>query len=124
MRSWFVPDFIASFPFQLFEQEANNMEMSEQKTSYQKLLRLMRLPRLFRFFKIMKVLNQIKILHDYKWYVKFMNKLKMNGGIVRMIQGCIATVVITHLFACFWFLTAKIDDFNPDTWVAREGIVD
>jgi hypothetical protein len=53
-----------------------------------------------------------------------MNKLKMNGGIVRMIQGCIATVVITHLFACFWFLTAKISDFGPETWVARKGIID
>lgn len=124
IRSWFVPDFIACFPFQLFEQTANNMEAGSQKTSYQKLLRLMRLPRLFRFFKIMKVLNQIKILQEYRWYVKIMNKLKMNEGIVRMIQGVIATIVITHLFACFWFLTSKIDDFNPDTWVARKGIVD
>jgi hypothetical protein len=53
-----------------------------------------------------------------------MNNLKMNGGLVRMIQGVIATIAITHLFACFWFLTAKIDDFIPDTWVVRMGIVD
>jgi hypothetical protein len=84
----------------------------------------MRLPRLFRFFKIMKVLNAIKILHTYRWYQRFMNNLKMNGGIVRMIQGCIATVVITHLVACLWFLTSKINDYEPETWIARRGIVD
>lgn len=84
----------------------------------------MRLPRLYRFLKIMKVLKSIKILHHYRWYQRTMNRLKMNGGIVRMIQGCIATVVITHLFACFWFLTAKISDFGPETWVARKGIID
>ncbi len=41
-----------------------------------------------------------------------------------MIQGCIATVVITHLFSCFWYLTSKIDDFTPETWVVRKGIAD
>ena len=59
--------------------------ISEQKTSYQKLLRLMRLPRLFRFLKILRILKSIKILQEYRWYVRLMNKLKMNGDIVRMI---------------------------------------
>ena len=85
LRSWFVPDFVASFPFQLFEQSANEIMISEQKTSYQKLLRLMRLPRLFRFLKILRILKSIKILQEYRWYVRLMNKLKMNGDIVRMI---------------------------------------
>jgi hypothetical protein len=80
----------------------------------------MRLPRLYRFLKIMKVLKQIKFLYNYKWYQRMMNKLKMNGGILRMMQGIIATVVITHLFACFWFLTAKIEDYDIDTWVYRK----
>jgi len=72
----------------------------------------------------MRLLKQIKVLNSYLWYNKMMNKLKMNGGILRMIQGIITTVVITHLFACFWFLTAKIDDYSPDTWVYRKGLVD
>ena len=25
---------------------------------------------------------------------------------------------------CFWFLSAKFDDFSPDTWVVRKGIID
>lgn len=108
----------------MLDNAANNMGNDSQKANYQNLLRLMRLPRLYRFLKIMKVLKQIKILNNYRWYNRLMSKLKMNGGILRMLQGMIATVVITHLFACFWFLTAKLLEYNPDTWVTRKGIVD
>jgi hypothetical protein len=84
----------------------------------------MRLPRLYRFLKIMKVLRQIKILNNHRWFQRLMNKLKMNGGILRMITGIIGTIVLTHLFACFWYLTAKVNDYEPDTWVYRKNLVD
>ena len=41
-----------------------------------------------------------------------------------MVQGMLATVIITHLFACFWFLTSKINDYDPDTWVYRMKLLD
>lgn len=41
-----------------------------------------------------------------------------------MITGIIVTLVVTHLFACFWFLTAKIMEYDPDTWVYRKHLVD
>jgi hypothetical protein len=25
---------------------------------------------------------------------------------------------------CFWFLTAKINDFSPNTWVVRNNYID
>ncbi len=53
-----------------------------------------------------------------------MNKLKLNIAIVRQVQGMIAALLLTHLFACFWFLSSKLDNFNPDTWVYRMGVVD
>jgi len=53
-----------------------------------------------------------------------MNKLKMNAGITRMITGIIITIVVTHLMACFWYLSAKIADFGPDTWVFRKQLLD
>lgn len=34
------------------------------------------------------------------------------------------SVIITHVFACFWFLTAKFDNFDPDTWVYRLNVID
>lgn len=48
----------------------------------------------------------------------------MNTAVVRMIQGMAMSVLLTHLFACFWFMTAKFNEFEPDTWVARADYVD
>jgi len=29
-----------------------------------------------------------------------------------------------HLTSCFWFMTAKLDDFNEKTWVVRLNMQD
>lgn len=118
LRSWFLLDCIVCFPFELLETSGS------RSSNYNKLLRLMRLPRLIRFLKIIKVLKQIKILNKYRWYKRFMNKLKMNAGLTRMIAGVIVTIVVTHLMACFWHLSAKILEYSPDTWVYRKGLLD
>lgn len=34
----------------------------------------------------------------------------------------VTAVLLTHIFACFWFLTAKFNNFSDDTWVARLGL--
>ena len=33
-------------------------------------------------------------------------------------------MLLTHISACLWFLTAKFNNFSPDTWVAREDLLD
>jgi hypothetical protein len=38
---------------------------------------------------------------------------------MRMVQGMATSIIITHIVACLWFLTSRLDNFNPDTWVAR-----
>lgn len=80
----------------------------------------MRLPRLYRFLKIMKLIMAIKVLNKFPWYQKLINNLKMNGSILRMISGVIGVIVLMHLVACFWYLSAKSNDFDPDTWVYRK----
>ena len=48
----------------------------------------------------------------------------MNQASLRMIQGLIFSMVISHIIGCLWFLTAKLNDFNPDTWVATVNATD
>ena len=40
-----------------------------------------------------------------------------------MLGLLIGGFFLIHLFACFWYLTAKFDEFNPNTWVARKGLL-
>ena len=61
----------------------------------------------------------------------------MNAAIMRLVQGVVTAVMVTHIFACVWFLSAKIIDFgdcfsNEDgsvyglhcTWVRKLGLED
>jgi hypothetical protein len=55
---------------------------------------------------------------------KMMDSIKMNAGIVRMITVTISVFFLVHLVGCIWFLSSKLDDFNPDTWVVRFSYMD
>lgn len=48
----------------------------------------------------------------------------MNAGVMRMISVTISVFFLVHLVGCLWFLSAKLDDFNPDTWVVRLNYLD
>ena len=50
--------------------------------------------------------------------------INMNVGIVKMIMVAVSVMFLVHLIGCFWFLQAKLSDFNPDTWVIRFGFMD
>lgn len=68
----------------------------------------------------MKYLKQIKALEDNKKVQRFINKMNMNAAIFRMFQGIITTITLTHLFGCFFFLSARLNEFSPETWVFRK----
>ena len=40
-----------------------------------------------------------------------------------MVMLLLGVFFLIHLFACFWYLSAKFNDFDPDTWVARKGLL-
>ena len=69
-----------------------------------------------RLFKVIKAAKKVKCVQ------RILRSFKMNSAIQRMIQGMITAVLLTHVFACLWFLTAKLDNFNDGTWVARMGL--
>ena len=70
----------------------------------------------------MRLVKVIKSAKKIKFVQKLLKSVKVNSAISRMIQGMITAVLLTHIFACFWFLTAKFDNFQDGTWVARLGI--
>jgi len=48
----------------------------------------------------------------------------MTSGASQMLGVSVSVIFLTHIVACFWFLIAKFDDFNPDTWAVRNSVVD
>jgi len=41
-----------------------------------------------------------------------------------MLKFIFTALICLHIVASLWFLSAKLNDFGPDTWVARFGIKD
>jgi len=91
--------------------------------NYNKLLRLVRLPRLYRMLRILRLLKMMKMTRqNNRGLARFWAKIKMDNNIVRMFKGIATSILLTHIFACFWYLIAKFEDFDPDTWVIRMGL--
>jgi len=95
---------------------------SDDGDSYNKLIRLLRLTRLYKLAKLLKLLKIIKVLKKNKSIFKIFRILTPSPAITRMVQGLFSAILATHLFACFWFLAAKLNNLGPETWVWRLGI--
>ena len=94
------------------------------KTSSVKLLRLTRLPRLYRLLRILRLFKMLRLFKTSKSFKKLFDTIKMNAGIMKMITVAVTVFFLVHLVGCLWFLQAKLDDFDPDTWVVRLGYLD
>ena len=50
--------------------------------------------------------------------------MNMNRAVSRLIKVSAGVFFLVHLMSCAWFLTAKFEDFAPDTWPVRIGVID
>ncbi len=42
----------------------------------------------------------------------------------RLLKFSFLFLVLCHTLSCVWFLVAKLQDFAPHTWIAREGYLE
>lgn len=45
--------------------------------------------------------------------------MQENAGIMRLLSIIFTVIACVHIAACFWFLTYKLSDYSPDSWVMR-----
>lgn len=53
-----------------------------------------------------------------------LNYIDSSLGTERMFQLTFVICLAVHLFACFFYLVAKMYDFSSETWVYNVGILD
>eukprot|EP00347_Sterkiella_histriomuscorum_P009438 403341214 len=122
ITSWFLMDLTACIPFQQLSDSSQNS--GGKQSSNVKLLRLTRLPRLYRLLRILRLFKMFSLFKYNKSFRKYIDALKMNQGMMRMVQVTGGVFFMVHLMACFWFLSAKFNDFEWDCWVMQRGIED
>jgi hypothetical protein len=107
--TWFIFDLVVCFPFQLV--------LSSEASQYNGLIRLLKLPRLYRIARLAKIGKVFKSIENTNPFVeKLLFKLLINAGMLRLLQTLFMLIIFIHLFACAWFLTARIVEFTPNTW--------
>ena len=123
LTSFFIFDFLATFPFELI---VSLISGSQQKNGVQanSLLRLVRLQRLQRLTRILRLIKLFSIEQYSAFLRSLIIKYKIPRSMKRLIWILLSSFLCVHLFACFYFLTARFNDFNHETFVARKEILE
>jgi hypothetical protein len=83
-----------------------------------KLLRLTRLPRLYKLLKILRIFKTLRLFKYSKILKAIISGIQINSGIESMLKILFSTFILVHLMSCFWFLVAKLENFDDATWVS------
>lgn len=115
LQGWFVLDLVTSIPVSLLEDSLN----LTTHTEYIKILRFMRIPRLRRLLEVSKLGQFFRTITKDTFLLKVQDFVQENAGMMRLMTMVFTLISCIHVAACFWFLTYKLSDFAPDSWVVR-----
>ena len=122
LKTWMILDMIACFPVNLIEGGSSDYE--SKGTDYSNLIRLVRLPRLYRLFRISRIFKMIKHYKHSELLERLQDFLSIKHSAMRLVSFFLTVVLCVHIMSCFWYFSAKLEGFHPDTWVVRGGHVD
>lgn len=111
LKGWLLIDFTCWFPFELI--------FGASGQSSKMLLRLSRIPKLYRLFRISRLMRVFSNNFQHELMEKFQELLNLKSSMVRLLKTFISIIICVHIFSCFWYLSAKLNDFSPETWVVR-----
>ena len=110
-KGWMLIDILAWFPFDLL--------LSNNQNGKGKFARILRLPKLYRLLRFSKLLKLLKTHFHKEVLDKIQEFLSMKNSAVKVAKSYITIIIFVHIIACFWYLSSKLYDFSPDTWVIR-----
>lgn len=138
IKGSFLIDFIACLPTEFFEllgigEEEKDYRYGEDQnqdgrgpgtSGNNKLLRLARLQRIYRLARIVRIVKIVKVVKYLPLFNKFFFWIDTNKALSRILQLTFVIGLAVHLFACFFYLCAKLYDFESNTWVNQVGLLD
>lgn len=89
----------------------------DDSSSKNRLLRLARLQRLYRLIRIFRVVKLVKMAKYNDEIVHILQKFDLKSSQTRILKLLVLSLFLVHLIACFFYLSAKMNDFSQNTWV-------
>lgn len=74
---------------------------------------------MYRLFRISRIFKLLKIKSHDGVLARVREFLHLRHSAVRLISVFSTVLVCAHIIACIWVFIAKVDGYNPDTWVVR-----
>jgi hypothetical protein len=71
-----------------------------------------------------RLIRIFKVITKSQGFAKFIRIFKVNQGAMRLVTFFVTMVAAVHVVGCLWILVASMNNFNPDTWVAKLELVD
>jgi len=130
IKGWFLIDLSTIIPFNYILESQTRISILNSNNNNKKfnsLGRIIRLPKIYRLIRMTKFLknsNTNKNKSNRGMAKLFLEKLKLKANLERLFYFLLVFLVLTHFSACIWYFIAKLDNFNPDTWVKRLGYSD
>ncbi|OMJ93516.1 hypothetical protein SteCoe_3492 [Stentor coeruleus] len=124
LKTWFFMDLIASVPIGLIDFGLGLQDSNTKMTRYSKLVRLSKLPRLYRLLRVFRIMKVLKHYTQASVLNKLVDFFQLNARVLKFAQFLLTMFFFVHFIGCLWYFSALIDEFSPDTWVARNNMTD
>lgn len=116
LKGWLIIDFLSWFPFELL--------LGSSGKSSKALVRFAKIPKLYRLFRVSRLVRLFNSKFQQQIFDKFQEALNIKSSMLRLIKTLITILISVHIFSCFWYLMAKLEDFSPSTWVTHYNYQD
>ncbi|CAG9311584.1 unnamed protein product [Blepharisma stoltei] len=119
LLGWFAIDAVSCIPFGLL-----GVGSQSGTSSHNSMIKLLRLPKLYRLARITRLAKMMKHYKHNYIFEMLQDFLSIKHTEMRLFKSFFTIMLCVHIMACVWYYSAKIQGFDPDTWVSRCGYLD
>lgn len=112
-KGWLVLDSFSSMPFGLIQ-----AFLITNQSDTSRLFRLSRIPKLMRLSRLIKMMKNLNYFESIDFIIS------VNQRVIRFIRVLTGIGVSLHVAGCLWHVTARFENYSPNTWVFRYGYLD
>ena len=127
LTGWFIIDFSSIFPLNMILDPSKTFSTGSASRVSNALIRIAKIPKLYKLVKLTKLVKVVRVVKKRnisKITRRVLDKFRVNIHLERLFYYILGLFLFIHLSACVFYFIAKLEDFSPDCWVTRLGMID
>jgi len=126
LKSWFVLDFLASFPYTYILDAAGVSDSGDGSSSrVSQSTRIIRILRFFRFIRVIRLIRVLKLKNMFGKLESFISLSPALNALAGFLRLSAIILFIAHWIACIWHLIGDLEFGTVgDTWIIRLDMQD